>query len=965
MKKTKKILVLSSLIYLSALSLTTLSGCSTNEKESTKYGNVSVSEDIVNGTVSASKLGNVEVDTVITILAYPREGYEIDKYYLNDSVLKLDSSNKATFKVVEGNNIIKVTFKKAAPITLYGTVEVISSKVSNGTLTPKLKDGTLIKDSNKRLPVGTEVFVDTTPVNKAYEINEIKLNDTTSIKKDSNGVFSFKVIEGKNFLSAKFNLKNPGKGLIDIDDSFKNGTLTIKDGEKEITNGSLIEENKELIITAVANEKYVTKYVKVNGQELKRVENTSDYHFIVKEGLVSIEVSFVFEASSLKINVPEGWIENETRWGFVYYVEEGATYDLSCTYEPEGSYAEIVWSKGNSDDDIEVTSDGKVTILNASENTNTIYATFKDNDSIKASIDVKPVSSGTLTATALKDKLAKAKKYELSNTKKVNFKYTVDDDYSSVKNEYSFESYTDGYTVTKVTDKEGATSYLYQGINDNIFYSLKKVGQNVSVLDSETVNASNESEYKNYLNTFGSIEFLNEYGSGEKYTGLADFYDRKIIDDVFTLDGSEEEIRKELVSSIDYDGYHFTSTCVTTGLYRKQYKTEVTSNISFNRYGAVEQLSFKRVDHELDSNGELLSSAKDQVLEYSANIEYGAKEADTNKYFDFNNYYYSDYSLLLYKDKNDKEGSKLALDSDSKYHVTVGSNVYCDLIDAKPLSALVDVDSVSINKNSYDISVYGSVKNGYTILAKKAGEYTLEFKSKNVTKTLIIVAEYAPIESVTFKEVPDSLYTNASKEIKAIVNPSSSVENSNVSYSFVGDDLGCKIIKDGSKYMLVAGEKTGNITIKATAKGDSSKFVTKTIKVLEVPSIYDAIKGKTYYKAETDWSTYDDITYTLEFSDVSLNTLKGTLKIKNVEYYTGAEKEVATYEFNANVKGNLVALSDIKCTNESLKDKLSPSIIGSLNSDGSIDTINITYGEKTIKLKEKTSTGGEYPGWEY
>ena len=99
--------------------------------------------------------------------------------------------------------------------------------------------------------------------------------------------------------------------------------------------------------------------------------------------------------------------------------------------------------------------------------------------------------------------------------------------------------------------------------------------------------------------------------------------------------------------------------------------------------------------------------------------------------------------------------------------------------------------------------------------------------------------------------------------------------------------------------------------------------------------------------------------------NISLNTLKGTLKIKNVEYYTGAEKEVATYEFNANVKGNLVALSDIKCTNESLKDKLSPSIIGSLNSDGSIDTINITYGEKTIKLKEKTSTGGEYPGWEY
>lgn len=961
MRKTKSILISSFLLFSSIVSLS-ISGCESNNVETIKYGAVTVANDIENGSVSASKLGNVKIDTIVTIIASPNEGYEIDSYYLNDT--KLDSN---TFKVKEGSNVVKVTFIESTPISKYGTVEVISSKVNNGTITVKLKDGTPINKDNKRLPIDTEVVVEATPVNKAYQIESIKLNDNTTINKDNEGNFTFKVIEGKNFLSATFSLINPNKGLIDLDETFTNGTVVMKNGDTVVQNGSCVDENTTLTITATANDKYITRYVKVNGSEIAKDENSdTNYSFSVKEGLVSIEVSFVFKATAISINIPESWVENQTRWGTNYFVEEGETYELSAALEPEGSFAELVWEKGSSDKDIEITSDGKLTILNASENTNTIYVSLKDNDSIKAEINVKPISSGTMLSNTLKDKLATAKEYELNNTKKATFTYHVDDDYSSINNEYSFESYSDGYTVTKVTDKDGAVSYLYQGIVDNVFYTLNKNGQNVSVINNTKITEDNKVEYQGYLNTFGSAEFLESTGIGDKYTGLADFYSKKFIDEVFSVDGDEKEIRSSLVGLKDTNGYKFTATCITTGFRNTKYKTDVTSTISFTSEGGVKELTYKRVDHEIDSDGNLLSTAKDQITEYTASIEYGQKEADSNKYFNFDNYYYSAFDLNVFTSKSDKEGSKITPTSEGKYNIIVSNDVFVELKDIVPSTALAGIDEITTTKDS-GINVYGSVKYGFTISAPKKGEYNVTFASKNVSKTLTFVVSYAAIENVELTKAPDSMYCNDSSEIKAIVNPSGSVENSNVIYAIEGDNLGCTIEKSGSKFLLKAGNTAGSIVIKATAEGDSSKFVTKTIEIKAVPSIYESIKDKTYSKSVTDWSTYDDTTYTLTFTDVSENTLKGTLVIKNEPYYYGEATIIGTFTFDIVVSGNTLTLTNIVCDNAALVSKLNASMTGALKSDGTIEGINIVYDGETLKLLEKTSSGsGEIdPGWDW
>ena len=89
MRKNKKHFISSFLLFSSIVSLS-ISGCESNNVETIKYGAVTVANDIENGSVSASKLGNVKIDTIVTIIASPNEGYEIDSYYLNDT--KLDSN---------------------------------------------------------------------------------------------------------------------------------------------------------------------------------------------------------------------------------------------------------------------------------------------------------------------------------------------------------------------------------------------------------------------------------------------------------------------------------------------------------------------------------------------------------------------------------------------------------------------------------------------------------------------------------------------------------------------------------------------------------------------------------------------------------------------------------------------------------------------------------------------------------
>ena len=104
-----------------------------------------------------------------------------------------------------------------------------------------------------------------------------------------------------------------------------------------------------------------------------------------------------------------------------------------------------------------------------------------------------------------------------------------------------------------------------------------------------------------------------------------------------------------------------------------------------------------------------------------------------------------------------------------------------------------------------------------------------------------------------------------------------------------------------------------------------------------------------------DYSTYDTTYYTVSFTDVSKDVLKGTLVIETEGYYS-EKTTLATFTFDVQVKGATLTLTNITCTNDSLKDKLSSTRSGNLKSDGTLDSINITYNGTTLKLPKKSSS---------
>ena len=68
--KKKNIILLSSLLFVGGMTTVSLTGCERGTIETIKYGNVKVAEGIVGGSVSASKLGDVEIDTSVTIVQF-------------------------------------------------------------------------------------------------------------------------------------------------------------------------------------------------------------------------------------------------------------------------------------------------------------------------------------------------------------------------------------------------------------------------------------------------------------------------------------------------------------------------------------------------------------------------------------------------------------------------------------------------------------------------------------------------------------------------------------------------------------------------------------------------------------------------------------------------------------------------------------------------------------------------------
>lgn len=152
----------------------------TTQAPEVKKGTVVLSFDNNQGTVTADKT-NGDVGQTVTLTITPNEGYEIDSVKANDKVL---SGATYSFKLVEGENNVEVTFKAKAvePEVEYNitytasedyTVTNLATKATKGT---KVTFNIAINDENK-------------------ELSSIKANDVDCTLEED-GSYSFIMPEG-------------------------------------------------------------------------------------------------------------------------------------------------------------------------------------------------------------------------------------------------------------------------------------------------------------------------------------------------------------------------------------------------------------------------------------------------------------------------------------------------------------------------------------------------------------------------------------------------------------------------------------------------------------------------------------------------------------------------------------------------------------------------------------------------
>lgn len=151
-------------------------------------GTVVIDTKIVNGTVTADKTSG-NVGDVINLTITPDSGYEVDTVKANNVALAVEN-NKASFTLVEGENLVTATFKAVGEQEKTGTV-VIDAGIVNGTVTADKTGGV----------VGEIVNLTITP-DSGFKLETLKANNLDLVVENNKA--SFALIEGENLVTATF-----------------------------------------------------------------------------------------------------------------------------------------------------------------------------------------------------------------------------------------------------------------------------------------------------------------------------------------------------------------------------------------------------------------------------------------------------------------------------------------------------------------------------------------------------------------------------------------------------------------------------------------------------------------------------------------------------------------------------------------------------------------------------------------
>ena len=241
----------------------------TTQAPEVKKGTVVLSFDNNQGTVTADKT-NGDVGQTVTLTITPNEGYEIDSVKANDKVL---SGTTYSFKLVEGENNVEVTFKAKA----------VEPEVEYNITYTASEDYDVKELSATKAKKGQTVTFKVEVKNESKELDEVKANGTALTAND--GVYSFVMGEADAVIEVTLKDKAVEPEVeynitytASEDYTVTNLATKATKGTKVTFNIAVNDENKEL------------SSIKANDVDCT-LEEDGSYSFVMPEGDVAIAIT--------------------------------------------------------------------------------------------------------------------------------------------------------------------------------------------------------------------------------------------------------------------------------------------------------------------------------------------------------------------------------------------------------------------------------------------------------------------------------------------------------------------------------------------------------------------------------------------------------------------------------------------------------------------------------------------------
>ena len=241
----------------------------TTQAPEVKKGTVVLSFDNNQGTVTADKT-NGDVGQTVTLTITPNEGYEIDSVKANDKVL---SGTTYSFKLVEGENNVEVTFKAKA----------VEPEVEYNITYTASEDYDVKELSATKAKKGQTVTFKVEVKNENKELDEVKVNGTALTAND--GVYSFVMGEADAVIEVTLKDKAVEPEVeynitytASEDYTVTNLATKATKGTKVTFNIAVNDENKEL------------SSIKANDVDCT-LEEDGSYSFVMPEGDVAIAIA--------------------------------------------------------------------------------------------------------------------------------------------------------------------------------------------------------------------------------------------------------------------------------------------------------------------------------------------------------------------------------------------------------------------------------------------------------------------------------------------------------------------------------------------------------------------------------------------------------------------------------------------------------------------------------------------------